>query len=97
MRAARFQYPGTAEANNRTLFAHFRSIDAWKGIYKGKTDYLYYFLLLAVEKLKPGGTLCVITPAGWMNAGAADFLRERLATELTRADRRAGRPFEHDS
>ena len=89
--------PYVAEANNRTLFAHFRSIDAWKGIYKGKTDYLYYFLLLAVEKLKPGGTLCVITPAGWMNAGAADFLRERLATELTRADRRAGRPFEHDS
>lgn len=75
--------PYVAEANNRTLFAHFRSIDAWKGIYKGKTDYLYYFLLLAVEKLKPGGKLCVITPAGWMNAGAADFLRERLAAELT--------------
>lgn len=75
--------PYVAEANNRTLFAHFRSIDAWKGVYKGKTDYLYYFLLLAVEKLKPGGKLCVITPAGWMNAGAPDFLRQRLAAELT--------------
>lgn len=75
--------PYVAEANNRTLFGHFRSLVQWKGIYKGKTDYLYYFLLLAVEKLKPGGKLCVITPAGWMNAGNADFLRERLAAELT--------------
>jgi hypothetical protein len=75
--------PYVAEANNRPLFEHFRAIEAWNGIYRGKTDYLYYFLLLAVEKLKPGGRLCVITPAGWMNAGTADFLRERLAAELT--------------
>ena len=75
--------PYVAEANNRPLFEHFRSLDAWNGIYRGKTDYLYYFLLLAVEKLKQGGRLCVITPAGWMNAGTADFLRERLASELT--------------
>lgn len=75
--------PYVAEANNRPLFEHFRSIAAWKDVYRGKTDYLYYFLLLAVEKLAPGGRLCVITPAGWMNAGNADFLRERLARELT--------------
>ena len=36
-----------------------------------------------MEKLRPGGALCVIVPAGWMNAGNADFLRERLASELT--------------
>ncbi|MEJ7715848.1 MAG: Eco57I restriction-modification methylase domain-containing protein [Thermoleophilaceae bacterium] len=47
--------------------------------YRGKSDYLYYFLLLAAEKVAPGGRLCVITPAGWMNAGNADWLRERLA------------------
>ena len=41
------------------------------------------FCWLAVEKLAPGGRLCVIAPAGWMNAGNADFLRERLASELT--------------
>jgi hypothetical protein len=75
--------PYVAEANNKPLFEHLRSIPAWQGTYKGKTDYLYYFLLLAVEKLRPGGTLCVIVPAGWMNAGNADFLRERLANELT--------------
>lgn len=75
--------PYVAEANNRPLFQHFRSLPAWKDVYRGKTDYLYYFLLLALEKLRPGGKLCVITPAGWMNAGNADFLRERLAAELT--------------
>jgi N-6 DNA Methylase/Eco57I restriction-modification methylase len=75
--------PYVAEANNKPLFEHLRAIPTWRGVYRGKTDYLYYFLLLAVEKLKPGGKLCVIVPAGWMNAGNADFLRERLASELT--------------
>ncbi|HEX6701578.1 MAG TPA: N-6 DNA methylase [Gaiellaceae bacterium] len=75
--------PYVAEANNKPLFDRLRAIPAWQGIYRGKTDYLYYFLWLAVEKLAPGGRLCVITPAGWMNAGVADFLREKLASELT--------------
>ncbi len=74
--------PYVAEANNKPLFDRLRTIPAWKGIYKGKTDYLYYFLYLAVEKLAPGGRLCVITPAGWMNAGEADFLRAKLSSEL---------------
>lgn len=74
--------PYVAEANNKPLFERLRAIPAWKGIYRGKTDYLYYFLLLAVEKVAPGGRLCVITPAGWMNAGAAGFLREKLSREL---------------
>lgn len=75
--------PYVSEAGNKPLFDRLRAIPAWRGIYRGKTDYLYYFLLLAIEKLRPGGTLAVITPAGWMNAGTADFLRERLAAELT--------------
>jgi hypothetical protein len=74
--------PYVTEANNKPLFDRLRAIDAWRGIYRGKTDYLYYFLWLAVEKLASGGRLCVITPAGWMNAGAADFLREKLAASL---------------
>ncbi|MGH2934884.1 MAG: HsdM family class I SAM-dependent methyltransferase [Gaiellaceae bacterium] len=75
--------PYVSEAGNKALFDRLRAIPAWRGIYRGKTDYLYYFLLLAVEKLKPGGKLAVITPAGWMNAGSAGFLRERLASGLT--------------
>jgi hypothetical protein len=75
--------PYVSEANNKPLFDRLRQIAAWKGILRGKTDYLYYFLWLAIEKLAPGGRLAVIVPAGWMNAGQADFLREKLAAELT--------------
>lgn len=74
--------PYVAESNNKPLFDRLRALDAWRDVYRGKTDYLYYFLLLAVEKLAPGGRLCVIVPASWMNAGAAGFLRERLANDL---------------
>jgi hypothetical protein len=74
--------PYVAEANNKPLFERLRKIDAWKGIYRGKSDYLYYFLYMAAELLAPGGRLCVIVPAGWMNAGNADWLREKLASTL---------------
>ena len=74
--------PYVAEANNRPLFERLKQIDAWKGIYRGKSDYLYYFLFMAADLLAPGGTLCVIVPAGWMNAGNADWLREKLAGSL---------------
>ncbi|MDQ3671811.1 MAG: SAM-dependent methyltransferase, partial [Actinomycetota bacterium] len=74
--------PYVFESNNRLLFERLRQIPAWKGTYRGKSDYLYYFLQLAVEKLKPGGRLCVITPAGWMNAGNAAWLRETIASKL---------------
>lgn len=71
--------PYVAEANNKVLFERLREIPAWKGIYRGKTDYMYYFLYLAAEKVAPGGRLCVIVPAGWMNAGNADWLRDHVA------------------
>jgi hypothetical protein len=74
--------PYVAEANNKPLFERLRQIDAWKGLYKGKSDYYYYFLYLAAELLAPGGRLCVIVPASWMNAGNADWLRKKLAGTL---------------
>jgi Eco57I restriction-modification methylase len=74
--------PYVAEANNKPLFERLRQIDAWKDLYRGKSDYLYYFLYMAAELLAPGGRLCVIVPAGWMNAGNADWLREKLASSL---------------
>lgn len=75
--------PYVSESDNKILFDLLKRISAWKSVYRGKTDYLYYFLLLGLEKLKPGGRIAVIVPAGWMNAGKADFLRERMAKELT--------------
>lgn len=74
--------PYVFETNNRILFDRLRKMAAWKSIYRGKSDYLYYFLQLAIEKLAPGGRLCVITPAGWMNAGNADWLRESVAANM---------------
>jgi hypothetical protein len=74
--------PYVAEANNKPLFERLRQIDAWKETYRGKSDYLYYFLYMAAELLAPGGRLAVIVPAGWMNAGNADWLREKLASTL---------------
>lgn len=74
--------PYVAEANNKPLFERLRQIDAWKGIYRGKSDYLYYFLYMAAELVAPGGKVCVIVPAAWMNAGEADWLRDKLASTL---------------
>lgn len=75
--------PYVFETNNKVLFERLRGLHAWTGDYRGKSDYLYYFLTLASEKVRPGGRLCVITPAGWMNAGNADWLREQVAASLT--------------
>ncbi len=74
--------PYVAEANNKPLFERLRQIDAWKGVYRGKSDYYYYFLSMAAELVAPGGRLCVIVPAGWMNAGNANWLRESFAKTL---------------
>jgi type I restriction-modification system DNA methylase subunit len=74
--------PYVFETGNKILFDRLRTLPAWKEDYRGKSDYLYYFLQLASEKVISGGRLCVITPAGWMNAGNADWLRERLSETL---------------
>lgn len=74
--------PYVFEANNRILFERLRAINAWRHDYRGKSDLLYYFLALAAEKVADGGRLAVITPAGWMNAGNAGWLREKLASTL---------------
>ena len=74
--------PYVFESGNKVLFDRLRALPGWRDDYRGKSDYLYYFLAMAAEKLAPGGRLCVITPAGWMNAGNADWLRERIASSL---------------
>jgi len=74
--------PYVFESNNRAVFQRLRQLPGWKHIYQGKSDYLYYFLWLASEQVAEGGRIAVITPAGWMNAGDASWLRERLASRL---------------
>jgi hypothetical protein len=74
--------PYVSEAGNKALFDRLRVLPGWHDDHHGKSDYLYYFLAMAAEKVASGGRLCVITPAGWMNAGNADWLRERIASSL---------------
>ena len=74
--------PYVFESGNKVLFDRLRALPGWRDDYHGKSDYFYYFLAMAAEKVAPGGRLCVITPAGWMNAGYADWLRERIASSL---------------
>ena len=75
--------PYVAEANNRPLFEHLRSIPAWRSVYRGKTDYLYTSCFLRSRSSGAVGGCALSCRPHWMNAGTADFLRERLATELT--------------
>jgi type I restriction-modification system DNA methylase subunit len=49
-------------------------------IYQGKMDYLYWFVLLGLSKLKPGGKLCYITTAYWPTADGADKLRKTMVS-----------------
>jgi N-6 DNA Methylase/Eco57I restriction-modification methylase len=74
--------PYVSETGNKVLFDRLRALPGWRDEYRGKGDYFYYFLLLATEKVAPGGRICIITPASWMNAGNADRLRERIASSL---------------
>jgi hypothetical protein len=74
--------PYVSESGNKVLFDRLRALPGWRDDTHGKSDYFYYFLAMAVEKLAPGGRLCVITPAGWMNAGNAAWLRERMGSSL---------------
>lgn len=77
--------PYVSESNNKVLFDRLRMLPGWKDVYRGKSDYLYYFLQLAVEKVAPEGRLCVITPASWTGAGEAGWLRA-FVTDALRLD-----------
>lgn len=75
--------PYVSEANNKVLFDRLRALPAWpKADVPGKSDYAYFFLALAVEKLVVGGRMAVVTPAGWTNAGNAEWLRGKLLASM---------------
>lgn len=75
--------PYVAEANNKVLFDRLRALPTWpRADVPGKSDYAYFFLALAVEKLAVGGRMAVVTPAGWTNAGNAEWLRGKLLESM---------------
>jgi type I restriction-modification system DNA methylase subunit len=48
----------------------------WKQFYQGKMDYLYWFIILGLSKLREGGKLGFITTAYWPTADGAAKLRK---------------------
>jgi len=57
----------------------------WKQYYQGKMDYLYWFVILGLSKLREGGKLGFITTSYWPTAdGAAKLRRYILGNALIR-------------
>ena len=50
----------------------------WKRYYKGKMDYLYFFVILALQKLKETGKMGFITTSYWLTADGASNLRKYI-------------------
>jgi len=53
----------------------------WQRHYQGKMDYLYWFIILGLLKLKQGGKLGFITTSYWPTADGASHLREFVLRE----------------
>lgn len=53
----------------------------WQPLINGEWDLLYFFIVWAVEKLKPSGELIFITPYYWFNSTYAISLRKYLCEQ----------------
>ncbi len=65
---------GHKELFRTTVESHF----FWKEYYQGKMDYLYFFIILGLSKLKEGGRLGFITTSYWPTADGASKLRRYI-------------------
>lgn len=71
--------PYIGESGHKELFRNTISeIPYWKKHYQGKMDYLYWFIMLAISKLKPGGKLGFITTSYWLTADGAEKVRKMI-------------------
>jgi len=69
--------PYIGEKGNRALFR--RVLDrwpVWNRYYSARMDYFYWFIILALSKLKPGGRMGFITTSYWPTADGAAPLRQ---------------------
>ncbi|MHB8584555.1 MAG: Eco57I restriction-modification methylase domain-containing protein [Thermoplasmatota archaeon] len=68
--------PYVGEDDHKELFrATLSRYPAWKEHYTGKMDYLNFFIILGLRKLRPGGRLAFLTPAYWLTADGGRGLR----------------------
>nr|MDP9290003.1 SAM-dependent methyltransferase [Thermoproteota archaeon] len=71
--------PYIGESKHKELFRNtIRDIPYWKFYHEGKMDYLYWFIILALSKLKQGGKLGFITTSYWLTAFATRKLKKYI-------------------
>jgi len=70
--------PYVGEKKHKELFEPLKDHEYWKHFYQGRSDYLYYFIILGISKLKDGGHLGFITTQYWLTADSASNLRKYI-------------------
>jgi len=71
--------PYIGEKGHKELFRSTRErYPYWQTYYQGKMDYLYWFIILGLSKLREGGRLGFITTAYWPTADGAAKLRKYI-------------------
>lgn len=70
--------PYVGEKGHKELFRPLHNHAYWKHFYQGKSDYLYYFIILGLSKLTEGGKLGFITTQYWLTADGAGNLRKYI-------------------
>jgi len=70
--------PYVGEKGHKELFEPLKKHEYWKHFYQGRSDYLYYFIILGISKLKEGGKLGFITTQYWLTADSSASLRNYI-------------------
>ncbi|MFB6089338.1 MAG: Eco57I restriction-modification methylase domain-containing protein [Candidatus Aenigmatarchaeota archaeon] len=71
--------PYIGEDNHKDLFrSTLAKYPYWERYYQGKMDYLYFFVILALQKLNQKGRLGFITTSYWPTADGASKLRRYI-------------------
>jgi type I restriction-modification system DNA methylase subunit len=74
--------PYIGQKSNQVLFEPLKKHKFWTGFYTSKSDYLYYFIIQAIELLKPKGIACLITTQYWLTATKGNNLRKYLSANV---------------
>ena len=70
--------PYVGEKGHKELFEPLKDHEYWKHFYQGKSDYLYYFIILGLSKLKERGRFGFVTTQYWLTADGASNLRRYI-------------------
>jgi adenine-specific DNA-methyltransferase len=70
--------PYVGEKGHKEIFRPLKEHPYWRHHYMGKSDYLYYFIILGLSKLREGGKLGFITTQYWLTADGAGKLRKYI-------------------